>query len=141
MFKKGFTLVELLIVVALIGILVTGALSSYRLTQKSSRDGKRKTDMERVRQALELYRDETGSYPTIGGGSWTAFSGLSVLVPDYIDKLPQDPQSTYPYRYRATNVTGARYYGYCMGGKLEASTPTDNPCTPETNYNFTVRNP
>ena len=90
--KLGFTLIELLVVIAIIGILIAVSTSSYITTLKQSRDAKRKTDLEQIRQALETYRSEIGHYPPT----------KEVLVSDYITTLPTDPKedgTTYTYTY------------------------------------------
>ncbi len=74
--RKGLTLIELLIVLALLSVLITVGITSYIRSQKNARDSKRKVDLENIRQALELYRfDNASVYPTgencessVGGG-------------------------------------------------------------------------
>lgn len=61
--KRGFTLVELLIVISLIGILAVGSAGAYLNTQKKARDARRKTDLETLRQAFELYKATNSEYP------------------------------------------------------------------------------
>jgi general secretion pathway protein G len=84
--KKGFTLIELLVVISIIGILVAAGVTSYQRASKLSRDARRKTDLEQLRQALETFRSENGSYPTAAQG------GLGALDPDYITTVPSDPR-------------------------------------------------
>lgn len=62
--KKGFSLIELLVVATIIIVLTTIGVISYRSASIKSRDSKRKADLETVRQALVLYRSDVGSYPT-----------------------------------------------------------------------------
>ncbi len=61
--QAGFTLMELIIVIALIGILSVGGLASYVNSQRRSRDAKRQTDLETIRQALELFKADFSQYP------------------------------------------------------------------------------
>ena len=49
--------------------------------------------------------------------------------------------SPYIYQYKATNAANGLYYGYCLSATLEASTPTDNSCVPDTGQNYGVKNP
>jgi len=55
--KKGFTILELLIVIGIISLLVTFGTGIYSSAQRSSRDAKRKADLEQIAAALELYRE------------------------------------------------------------------------------------
>ncbi len=79
--KFGYTLIELLIVITIVGILVAVSTVSYLTASKQSRDTKRKTDLEQIRQALETYRSENGTYPAT----------TADLEPNYITTLPKDP--------------------------------------------------
>lgn len=93
--RQGFTLIELLVVMAIIGVLVSLALVSYQSARKSARDGKRKSDLEQIRSALEMYKSDsdTSIYPATG--TWeTDLDG-------YI-AIPEDPLSTSNYAYSAT---------------------------------------
>ncbi len=84
--RSGFTLIELLVVISIIAILVAVGTVSYQRTNKIARDGRRKADLEQIRQALETYRSENGTYPD--SSTWT-----TDLSPDYINTLPQDPKN------------------------------------------------
>ena len=63
--NRGFTLLELLVVVAIIGLLSTLAVSSLQTARARARDAKRLADLEAIRIALGLYYDEYGQYPEI----------------------------------------------------------------------------
>src|SRR3989338_3198993 len=58
--NKGFTLLELLVVVGIITILVNMGLSSFSTAQKKGRDAKRKTDIRGIQGALEQYYSVCG---------------------------------------------------------------------------------
>jgi general secretion pathway protein G len=95
--KKGFTLIEILVVITIIGTLLGIASVSYLKSLRSARDTRRKTDLEQIRQALETYRSELGIYPL----------ATSTFTPSYITTLPKDPPGNtadYPYT-RNTTIT------------------------------------
>ncbi|MBU1326711.1 prepilin-type N-terminal cleavage/methylation domain-containing protein [Patescibacteria group bacterium] len=123
--KKGFTLIELLVVVTIITVLVTIGIVAYSSINKRSRDAKRKSDLEQVRSALEMFRSDFGYYPDTGLGNWTLTSDLStVLVATYMPAIPGDP-STGTYKYKPTAKSGTSYYGYCICGNLETGGGTN----------------
>ncbi|MBU0707784.1 type II secretion system GspH family protein [Patescibacteria group bacterium] len=62
--KKGFTLIELLVVIAIIGLLSTLAIVSLATTRQKSRDSRRSSDIRQMQTAVEMYNNETGSYPS-----------------------------------------------------------------------------
>lgn len=100
--KVGFTLIELLVVIAIIGILIAVGSVSYTRAVQLSRDSRRKTDLEQIRQALETYRSENATYPATGS--------LSSLEPDYITNVPSDPkEGTGSYTYTYTRNTTTTY--------------------------------
>lgn len=116
--KKGFTLIELLVVIAIIGILIAVGSISYTRAVQLSRDSRRKTDLEQIRQALETYRSENYSYPATGS--------LSVLEPDYISDIPTDPKegtASYTYTYTRGSTTT-----YTLCAELENFTTDATYC-------------
>ena len=135
---------ELLISISIIAILVAIGIVSYSTINKQSRDTKRKSDMEQIRSALEMYRADTGYYPPAGAGAFVAVSGLAAdLVTSYITVLPSDPLAAQSYMYKATNPPSpadGNYYGYCLSANMETEDPTDS-CTPNTDFNYGVKNP
>ena len=74
--NRAFTLIEVLVVATIIGVLVTVTAVSFANSQKRSRDARRKADLETVRQALVLYRQDHGSYGNVSGGFATVVSNL-----------------------------------------------------------------
>lgn len=85
----GFTMIELLVVATIMIILMTIALISYRSATQNSRNAKRKTDLQTVRQALVLYRSDNGCYP--GDSTYTA---MLTTIGGYLNETPYDPQGS-----------------------------------------------
>jgi len=86
---KGFTLIEILIVVSIIGVLSSLTLLGLGSFRASGRDVKRVTDLRQITNALELYYSKNGVYPDT----------LAQLVPSVIAKLPADPVNVAPNTY------------------------------------------
>jgi len=123
----GFTLVELLIVVSILGILATIGLFTFNSAQTRGRDSQRKSDLKQIVSALELYYSDYGSYPLatngniIGCPSTTSTSctwgtgSFSDATTVYFKVLPKDPKSNYSYYYRTINSE----QGFQLFAKLE----------------------
>ncbi|MGB9911058.1 MAG: prepilin-type N-terminal cleavage/methylation domain-containing protein [Microgenomates group bacterium] len=101
--KKGFTLIELLVSLSIIAILIGLALVSYQGAQRSSRDGRRKADLEQIRSALEMCRTDTGSYPS---GTLVSGNNITCGSVTYLT-IPSDPLSDRQYVY--TNIDRTSY--------------------------------
>lgn len=124
--RRGFTIVELLIVIVVIGILAAITIIAYNGVQQRARDTQRVDAAENIRKGLELYRAVNGTYPTainsgtsaVGGiypgGGWevsqiASSTWLDRLIP-YMSPVPIDPINTdsihYFYYYFYVNNAG-----------------------------------
>lgn len=111
---RGFTLIEILVVVALLGILAGISLVALGGARASGRDAKRRADLEQIRSGVEIYRADCRQYPAtltfggqlLGDGSSTACATSNT----YISQIPQDPLApTYAYYYSGS----ANSYALC----------------------------
>lgn len=99
-FSKGFSLIELMVAVAIIAILASIGMVVYGNVQKSARLAKRIGDLKGIETALELYRSETDKYPIASswrsecanGGSLAPDDIIPGLVPKYVRTFPSDPR-------------------------------------------------
>lgn len=113
---KGFTLVELVVVIAIIAILTSVGLVSYTDFNRRARDARRKADLEVIRQALELYRADNGVYPDGGWwGSayqtdWATFQ--TAIGTDHISQLPVDPINNATGNPGPCGTEGSQRYNY-----------------------------
>lgn len=126
--QKGFTVLELLIVFAIIGLISSIILVSMNVVKAKARDAKRKTDLRKMQAALELYYEDFGHYPITNDqwrGTSTGLCGNNLvygysgpngyipdLAPNYINILPEDPLGIHTncagYIYRS-NASGSEY--------------------------------
>lgn len=137
---KGFTLIELLVVVTIIVILSAIGMANYRPFVEKSRDSRRKSDLESIRGALELYRADEGAYPAdlpICGGSLSGTGGT-----EYMSNFPCDPKEETTYGYVSPTTLS-----YEIGAVMEVDTKTcsnltgANSCGTDLQCNYCLQNP
>lgn len=146
--KKGFTLIEILIAVAIIAILTAIGIVSYTSINKRARDAKRLGDIEQLRSALEMFRSDYAYYPAVNTSGFDVASNLGVELTSnnsYLPSIPADPQSTRTYYFEATqqDQISGHYYGYCICGYMETQSSSVSSCTDTlpAQCNYGVREP
>ncbi len=126
--KKGFTLVELLVVIAIIAILVVLILVALGVARQKARDSQRKTDVRSIVTALELYADDHGG--TFPADQDALYSTASDGMAKYLPSMPHDPSdSTKKYGYAAGKVgtDAADLSSYVLCVNLEQPGTATNP--------------
>lgn len=111
--KCGFTLVELLVVIAIIGLIAVVAMVSFNATRQKAREKKRKADVAQARKAFEMYQQHNGAYPVRASAVSFNQAALNTLMAPYMTRLPRDPvcpggAAACNYRY-ITNAAGSAY--------------------------------
>ena len=137
--QKGFTIVELATVIAVIAILATISAVVYSGVQERGRYSKAQTDMKHLNDAITIYRSKTSAYPgTATAGcqdilatTTTYAAPLNVIVPNYLDKTVAPPNTTgsvYKYCWTANgaNYKILRFIPSANGG-LPTVEKTNNP--------------
>lgn len=117
--KKGFTLIELILVMALLAILAIMLIGNFNAVLKKGRDAQRKNDLAQIQKGLELYYEDNKTYPTftaIFGKKLCKNANCAQGDTSYMIKTPNDPSSSkYIYIYSPApvqNNTSSYYYLY-----------------------------
>ena len=76
--QRGFTIVELLIVIVVIGILAALVITTYSGIQQKGRDTERQTDIKAIHGQLEAYYAQNGHYPTLANVNDSTFRGANM---------------------------------------------------------------
>lgn len=92
--KKGFTIVELLVVMVVIGILVSITIVSYSSVQQRARDSTRDGDITLLKIAVEKYHADNSQYPKACAVDNSAcyVNSLDTLLAPYLKSVPHDPR-------------------------------------------------
>jgi prepilin-type N-terminal cleavage/methylation domain-containing protein len=120
--KKGFSIIEILIVITIIAILIGILLPNLNEARLKARDAKRKADIRSIAQALESYKnnqslpvypDSSSAFPA-PGQPWTSGGVTYMTMPT--DPLYASNGTQYFYRYYSNPaVDAAKYYlGACL---------------------------
>ena len=125
--RRGFTIVELLIVIVVIGILAALVVTTYTGIQKKARDTERKTDINAIHGQVEAYQAQNGKYPTLanlndqvaGGFVATNLKGLDLAA-------FKDPNGT---SNNLANAAAANVYSYVATPAACDNTPANGDCT------------
>lgn len=100
--KLGFTIIELLVVVAIIGLLTSIISFTVNTSRTKARDTRRVTDLKQIKSGLDLYFQHGSGYPDTP--TWNAAVGLQLSCSGTnILQVPKDPVTpTYQYLYTAS---------------------------------------
>lgn len=121
--QEGFTIVELLIVIVVIGILAAIVITTYSGIQAKARNAKRQTDLNSVQTNLEAFYSTNGYYPSfadlnnatvVSGSTWTATNMKSLDLTALLDPSSTCTQTTTNncLEYTTTTTTNSGGYGY-----------------------------
>lgn len=135
-YSKGFTIVELLIVVVVIAILAAITIVAFNGVQARARDARRGADTASIKKALMLYDNTYGGVPQPGPSKYTGtntYAGWdSSTSPTWLaflnadnGKMPLDPTNSRP-NADASNPTNRNYFYYCYNAGTGPNPATAN---------------
>lgn len=135
--KRGFTLIELMMVIAIIGILASIIVVSLSSSKAKGRDAKRVSDIRTIQLALEEYYNDNAYYPTSLYGA-----GISPPFSTYLSPVPTDPSTGGSYKFSAYNsplnaicTTGNKPVAYHLAAVTECNDSSSNTSCPTYSFN------
>lgn len=131
--NQGFTLLELLVVISIIGILLAMGSVAFSTAQQKSRDAKRRADIKALRSGFEQYYAKFN-------GNYESCDDMRNDEEIFPGGPPQDPKEQANYDCEGPDVL-ADELGYCVCAELEAgggnADSTPEPCSDPDTPNFT----
>ncbi|WP_372794029.1 type II secretion system protein [Pontiella sp.] len=124
--RRGFTLLELLVVMLIITVLLGISAAGYSMARQTAKESRARAEIERLRNALEEYRAARGAYPPSAGRSITNVLALLEVYGD-LEKL--DPWGR-QYGYSSTN----RYQYKIWSSGFDEADSTDDINPQQTGY-------
>ncbi|MBI3620191.1 prepilin-type N-terminal cleavage/methylation domain-containing protein [Candidatus Roizmanbacteria bacterium] len=119
--KFAFTMIEILVVITIIALLAGAGLAQFSYLSKSSRDARRKADIENIRGGLELYRSNNGgSYPSSLTFNCPPSGALADTSNTYLSPIPNDPKCLSGGTNKYTYSVSAPYQTYSLWVPLES---------------------
>ncbi|MBW4060992.1 prepilin-type N-terminal cleavage/methylation domain-containing protein [Candidatus Saccharibacteria bacterium] len=133
--QGGFTLLELLIVIVIIGILALLIIPNITSAPKKARDTQRKTDLRAIQKGMEEYFVSNNIYPV-------DMNTLTTGTTPIMKAVPTDPKNTSPYVYVYTPAASNTTYDLtaCLENGGDNGTATIAPVAPCTTRTFQLVN-
>ena len=131
--KKGFTLVELLIVIIIIAVLAAIAIPKFSNSSQRSKESSLRANLKLVRNAIDLFRADTGAFPaTMAGLTAPTTAGLSAAAATctiaatdwrgpYLQAVPVDPVSGSALTYGTTTANVGTVTSSATGNGLDGT--------------------
>lgn len=110
--QQGFTIVELLIVIVVIGILAALVITTFTGIQKKARDTERTTDIKAIHGQVEAYYAQNGKYPTLGNLNDSAWRTANMKGLD--QEALKDPKNQTASPYDLVAAPAANVYSYAV---------------------------
>ena len=137
--SKGFTLIEMLIVITIIALLASLILVGMGGARAKTRDSRRIADLHNVMNALELYYAKNYYYPN--ETDWTGLTTAVTTGNIGVSRIPQDPLNTSPTAKTYYYGVSADGQDYGLGADLETEDPSLNDDVDGTLYGIACDDP
>lgn len=126
--QSGFTIVELLIVIVVIGILAALVITTFSGIQKKARDSERQTDINAVHGQVEAYYAQNGKYPTLTDLQTASFITANLKGLDL--SAAKDPKLGATTPFPVATATASNYgYNPTKDDNSACDNTTGNECT------------
>lgn len=167
--QNSFTLIELVVVIAIIGVLTAFAVPNFMAARERARDIQRKKDLKQLQNAVEMYKLDNGEYPpsdlftkmkvaentcwyaddTIPGLDFSSICPLDKVI--YMKKVVRDPNRSVAADNKAYYYSSSDKYKYIVCACLENQGDADGvagncddisyKCNNGTGKNYTLTEP
>ncbi len=108
--KWGFTVVELLVVLAIIGLLASIILTQLQSSRARARDAEREQEIKTIQNGLAIYAVNRGLYPVYDGAlTGSDLVSTTLINENAVPQMPRDPINSGNYVYRYASVDGSTY--------------------------------
>jgi general secretion pathway protein G len=133
--RRGFTLVELLIVIVIIAVLAAIALPRFMDSGQRSKEASLKANLKLIRNGLELFKNDTGAWPATlsdltvtsapATGKDNAGAAKSITAGDYkgpyLRSVPNDPIANAAFTYSTTSPNVGAVTSSASGNALDGT--------------------
>jgi len=119
--KKGFTLIEILLVLAVIGVLAAALMLRATTLGPDAKNKRAENDLRLIKLAVEAYIADEGKLPTYANDSDALENALTNASKRLIDYIPNDPWGTGKYGYKTDGGNPPTYYVIYSVGKNGAA--------------------
>jgi type II secretion system protein G len=135
--KRGFTLVELLIVIIIIAVLAAVAIPKFANSSQRSKDSALRAELKLLRNAVELFKNDTGVYPAAladlaleqGSAPATGMDSAGASKPivasefkgPYVSSVDNDPITGAAFGYNTTSAPYGKVYSKASGNASDGT--------------------